>query len=95
MRVAASEVWRASRTPDGPATLHVSVDGDTADATAWGPGAQWALDAAPELLGAADDDAGFRPRHPVVARLHRELRGLRIVSEPPALRHFTAQFEEI
>ena len=78
MRVSTNEVWRASRTPDGPATLHVSVDGDTAEATAWGPGAQWALDAAPELLGAADDDAGFRPRHPVVARLHRELRGLRI-----------------
>jgi tryptophanase len=24
-----------------------------------------------------------------------ELRGLRIISEPPALRHFTARFEEV
>ena len=78
MRLTASEVWRASRTLDGPATLHVSVDGDTAEATAWGPGTQWALDAAPDLLGASDDDDGFRPQHPVVAGLHRELAGLRI-----------------
>ncbi|HEY3189019.1 MAG TPA: hypothetical protein VGJ70_16160 [Solirubrobacteraceae bacterium] len=78
MRLTASEVWRATRTPEGPATLHVAVDGESAEARAWGPGAEWALDAAPELLGASDDDAGFRPRHAVVAALHRELRGLRI-----------------
>ena len=45
---------------------------------AWGPGADWALEAAPALVGALDDDAGFEPLHPVVEDLHRRLRGLRI-----------------
>src|ERR1700727_2214821 len=33
-------------------------------ARAWGPGADWALAALPDLLGASDDPAGFRPGHP-------------------------------
>lgn len=65
--------WRAMNTPDGPATLAVAPldpDGGVA-AAAWGPGAGWALDALPTLLGADDDPAGFRPLHPLVAELHR------------------------
>lgn len=56
-------VWRATRTPDGPVLLHLvtrAADGEIV-ATAWGPGAQWALDGVPELLGERDDPAGFRP----------------------------------
>lgn len=45
---------------------------------AWGPGAEWAVEAAPELVGAADDPTGFEPRDPVVAGLARRLAGLRI-----------------
>ena len=65
--------WRASRTPEGPATLALDVrrrDGAVV-AEAWGPGADWALTQLPELLGAADDWAGFEPRHPVVAEAWR------------------------
>ena len=60
---AAGGLWRTTRTPDGPATMHLSVVPGAADALvrgrAWGPGAPWALDRMPTLLGAADDPRGF------------------------------------
>ncbi len=45
---------------------------------AWGPGAAWAIEAFPSLVGADDDEAGFAPHHPVVAELRRRLAGLRL-----------------
>jgi len=83
IRIAPSAVLRATRTPDGPATLHLSA-GAGAEASgeivarAWGPGAQWALDAAPALCGLTDDVSTFAPDHPVVADLHRRRPGLRM-----------------
>jgi len=71
-------VWRATRTAEGPATVHLSVAGEGVRARAWGPGAALALDAAPATVGADDDPAGFEPDHPVVAALARRLAGLRI-----------------
>jgi 3-methyladenine DNA glycosylase/8-oxoguanine DNA glycosylase len=61
--------WRAMRTPEGAATLHVvprKGDGWVV-AQAWGPGAAWALEQVPALLGAQDDPAGFEAHHPAVA----------------------------
>ncbi|MDQ6798914.1 MAG: DNA-3-methyladenine glycosylase 2 family protein [Actinomycetota bacterium] len=78
MRIAPDGVWRASRTPTGPATTRLTVRGATVTAHAWGPGAEWALEAMPALVGAADSLDGFDPRDPVVADLHRRLPGLRI-----------------
>ncbi len=53
---------RASRTPAGPVLLSlVAVNGEVV-ATAWGDGADWALDQLPRLLGADDDLTGFEPR---------------------------------
>jgi len=72
------EGWRVSRTPAGPATLHVRVDGVRAEIEAWGPGAEWALESAPALLGQDDDPSSFEPHHEIVARLHRRFHGLRI-----------------
>lgn len=64
--------WRALRTPDGPATLGLHQDPDgTAHGQAWGPGARWALDSVPGLLGQYDDPTGFTPDHPVVAEAAR------------------------
>ncbi len=66
-------IWRGMRTPQGPATLRVTPrprDGEVLGA-AWGPGADWALEAMPAILGAEDDPAGFEPRHPAFAEAHR------------------------
>jgi 3-methyladenine DNA glycosylase/8-oxoguanine DNA glycosylase len=52
--------------------------GGVIEVEAWGPGAAAALDAAPHLVGADDDDTGFVPRHPIVADLWRRRRGVRI-----------------
>lgn len=73
-------VWRATRTPEGPATTHLQTLAGLGEVTvrAWGPGGAWALEAAPTLLGADDDDEGFDPAHPVLAYLYRRLVGLRM-----------------
>jgi len=65
----AGRTWRAARTPLGPATLCVRdrPREGVVVGTAWGPGAEWALDAMPALLGAEDDPAGFEAHHPAVA----------------------------
>jgi hypothetical protein len=77
-RFAADGVWRATRTPEGPATVHLRGGGHRVEAEAWGAGALWALDAVPGLVGAHDGEEGFEARHPVVAQVRRRLRGLRI-----------------
>jgi 3-methyladenine DNA glycosylase/8-oxoguanine DNA glycosylase len=78
VRVGRDEAWLATRTPDGPATLHLSGRGHRLDAEAWGPGAAWALDHAPATAGAEDDLGGFDPAGSVVRSLHRRFTGLRI-----------------
>lgn len=71
--------WRAMRTPIGPATLSIQARPSSGDVLgrAWGPGAEWALDRLPALLGADDDPSGFVAHHPEVAegwRRHRHWR---------------------
>jgi len=77
-RFDAEGLWRATRTASGPATTRLVPDGDVVTATAWGPGAEAALDAVPSLIGCHDDDHGFAPAHPLVARLWRDLRRIRL-----------------
>lgn len=48
------------------------------EATAWGPGSQWALDALPDWLGADDRPELFQPHHRVVEQAVRRYPGLRI-----------------
>jgi 3-methyladenine DNA glycosylase/8-oxoguanine DNA glycosylase len=73
-------IWRASRTPEGIATVALRTLGRTAvRAAAWGPGAAWALAQLPGLCGADDDTDGFDPsRHPLVAAAHHRNPGLRL-----------------
>lgn len=71
-------VWRASRTPAGPATLRIRAAAGEVEAQAWGPGTEWLLNAVPALLGADDDPAAFVPRHRVVHEAHRRHPGLRL-----------------
>lgn len=76
-------LWRATRTPLGPATLRLvpGGPGSAVRATAWGPGADWVLAALPALLGAADGQAAraFVPHHRLVAEALRRHRGLRLI----------------
>jgi 3-methyladenine DNA glycosylase/8-oxoguanine DNA glycosylase len=71
-------VWRATRTPAGPATTHLAPAPRGVLVEAWGPGSEWALDHAPVLLGSLDPADGFRPHHPLIAELHRRHSGLRL-----------------
>jgi 3-methyladenine DNA glycosylase/8-oxoguanine DNA glycosylase len=78
LRLSAGEAWRATRTPEGPATTHLQLVSGTVRVRAWGPGADWAVEHAPVLVGTADDVGSFRTAHPLVADLHRRHPGLRI-----------------
>jgi 3-methyladenine DNA glycosylase/8-oxoguanine DNA glycosylase len=74
--------WRGTRTPDGPVLLRLQPrpsDGEVL-AHAWGPGAAWALDGVPELLGDADDPSGFAPHssHPALVAAHRASSAYRV-----------------
>ncbi len=77
-RTADGSYWRASRTPLGPGTLRVRADGGEVSAEAFGAGGPWLLDRLPDLLGAHDETAGFRPRHRLVHEAHRRHPGLRL-----------------
>jgi 3-methyladenine DNA glycosylase/8-oxoguanine DNA glycosylase len=73
--------WWATRTPDGPASLSLHRDGDALVATGYGPGAEWVLAQADAVAGLRDDVTGFHElaaAHPVVARLARTFRGMRL-----------------
>ena len=78
MRLAGQRCWRATRTPDGPATLAIELRGSEVVVEAWGPGAERALAGVPDLVGLNDDRSGFRPQHRVIAELDRRYRGIRI-----------------
>lgn len=71
-------LWRTLRTPIGPVSLALRQAGPAeVAATAWGPGAPWALGALPDLLGARDPGgapAGAGPRVAAAARRHVGLR---------------------
>ena len=75
-RVTAAEVWRATRTPDGPGTLRLWWEGDRR--AAWGPGADWLLDRVPALVGAGDAPFDLPVPDEVVARALAAAPGLRI-----------------
>ena len=78
LRIDGSDVWRATRTPEGPATIHLRQAGGRIDVEAWGPGAAWAAAQAPALCGEHDDASGFQPKDRLIADLHRRNPGLRL-----------------
>ena len=67
-----------TRTPDGPATVILQSDATEIEASAWGTGADWALDQLPHLLGFDDRPEEFSPAHKLLRDLHRRHRGFRI-----------------
>ena len=79
MLIDGSTLWRAARTPAGIATLALRSAGGEVHATAWGPGAGWALEQLPDLCGASDDDAGFDVSgHPLLSDIARRTLGTRL-----------------
>jgi len=80
MRVSPGEVWRASRTPDGPVTVRLTEVRGGVEVEAWGRGSGWLLERAPSWCGARDDPSRFRPPTGLVRDLHRRHPGLRIPS---------------
>jgi 3-methyladenine DNA glycosylase/8-oxoguanine DNA glycosylase len=78
IRMRRGEAWRGSLTPAGPATLRVvQVDGGVA-ATAWGPGADWAVAHAGALVGADDQLPDLAGWHPMLREVARRNPGLRL-----------------
>lgn len=77
-RIEPGEVWRATLTPDGPATVHLVQAAGGIDVEAWGAGAAWAAGHAGTLCGEDDDDTGFVPQHPFLAQVHKRNPGLRL-----------------
>lgn len=72
---------RATLTPDGPGTVHVTWGcGGALDADAWGPGADWLLARVALLVGDADPGAPELERapHPAVAQAARRGRRVRV-----------------
>ncbi len=80
LRTGDGSVLRGIRTPAGPSTLLLRARPADSEvlASAWGPGAGWALDAVPELLGDGDDDAGFIAHHALVGEAARRFGGWRV-----------------
>jgi endonuclease III len=80
MQIGLGGVWRASRSPAGPVTTHLSsLDPCTVRVRAWGPGSTWALDQSPRLLGSSDvTEDEFVSHHPVVGELRRRHPHLRL-----------------
>lgn len=76
IRFAVDGVWRATNTPEGPGTIHLRPDGT---ARSWGPGGGWLNERAAAMAGEHDRVDGFDPTsHPVVARLARRMRHVRL-----------------
>jgi 3-methyladenine DNA glycosylase/8-oxoguanine DNA glycosylase len=79
LRVIGETVWRATRTPRGPATERVARANDGAiRVDAWGPGAEWLVERTPRWCGALDDPSQFQPEQPLLRHLSRRHPGLRI-----------------
>jgi endonuclease III len=77
-RMHGGEAWRASMTPEGPATIHLrQVDG-CVEVEAWGAGAGWAAAHAAVLCGEQDDDSGFNPTQQLLVQARKRSLGLRL-----------------
>src|SRR4051794_17169307 len=72
--------WRTASTPPGPSTLRLTQRADgSVRAVAWGPGAEWAIDGVPELLGSGDDWSELDVRGvPLLHEARRRSEGLRL-----------------
>jgi 3-methyladenine DNA glycosylase/8-oxoguanine DNA glycosylase len=79
LRFVPDGVWRAALTPFGPGTVHLAQrPGGEIAVDAWGPGAEWLVASAPDLVGARDSLDGWDPPYGVLRDLHARHPGLRV-----------------
>ncbi len=80
VRLEPDRCWRATRTPEGPATTHLEVRAGELLIEAWGPGAAWATEHGPQLVGVAgrEKQEHLLAGHRLLCDLDRRLPGLRI-----------------
>ncbi len=64
--LSSTEFWQASRTPQGPGTLHLVVDADGTTAEGFGPGGAWLERNVDALTGLLDPPAQVTPVHDAV-----------------------------
>lgn len=73
------DFWRATYTPDGPATLRIAAAiSPTPTYEGFGPGANWLVERAHELLGHIDERVTITPAHDSVAHAQRQFGHLRL-----------------
>jgi 3-methyladenine DNA glycosylase/8-oxoguanine DNA glycosylase len=94
MRIEGGTVWRAARTPDGPATLRLDQGKGQVRAVACGAGAGWALEHAPGLIGADDDLSVFEPKDDLMRNLWREHPSVRLTRGLDVVRTLVAAILE-
>jgi 3-methyladenine DNA glycosylase/8-oxoguanine DNA glycosylase len=78
IRFRADGIWRASRTPAGPATLRIRAFKGGVEILAWGAGAASAVEGAADLIGANDDPGALVPQHRLIGELAHRFPGLRL-----------------
>ena len=71
-------IWRATRTPEGPATLRLRAAKGGVQVSAWGAGAANAVGGAADLVGANDDPAVLVAEHRLIGELAHRFPGLRL-----------------
>ncbi|GAC1421634.1 MAG: 3-methyladenine DNA glycosylase [Actinomycetota bacterium] len=76
-RATQDTVWKATRNQAGAVTVRYARETGGVRVTAWGPGADAALESAPDVLGVNDDFASFQPHHDLIRNLARRFAGIR------------------
>ena len=71
-------IWRATRTPEGPATIRIRRRETGVEVDAWGPGAASAVADVADLIGANDDPSALVPHHRLIGELVHRFPGLRL-----------------
>jgi 3-methyladenine DNA glycosylase/8-oxoguanine DNA glycosylase len=71
-------IWRATRTPDGPATLRLRAVVGGVEVVGWGQGAAAAVAGAADLVGANDVPSPLVPQHRLISELVHRFPGLRL-----------------
>lgn len=78
MQVSASQAWRATRTPEGPGTIHLQHDENRILVSTSGPGAAWLTGNARELLGLDRPQPHLQLEVRALYDAQRRARGLRL-----------------